>query len=105
MIVMFQGTNIENHGVTGAASIAAIMSAAKYNRKTLLIQLTNAEATNAQELLIGKKMQESQIRMETLRIEDKGIDALIRRAETSKLIKQKFDNACEALINFENMLD
>lgn len=105
MIVMFQGTNIENHGVTGAASIAAIMSAAKYNRKTLLIQLTNAEATNAQELLIGKKMQESQIRMETLRIEDKGIDALIRRAETSKLIKQNFDNACEALINFENMLD
>lgn len=105
MIVMFQGTNIDNHGVTGAASIAAIMSAAKYNRKTLYIQLTNADANDAEELLVGKKKQESQIIMETLRIEDKGIDALIRRAETSKLIKQNFDNACEALINFENMLD
>lgn len=105
MIVMFQGTNEANNAVTGAACIAAVMSAAKYNRKTLFIQMTESTATNAESLLIGKKKEETEIKLETYRLEDKGIDALVRRAETSKLVKENFDTDCEALLTYENMLD
>lgn len=103
---MFQGTNEANNDVAGAVSIAAVMSAAKYNRKTLLIQMTNMHFQNAENMLIGKKKEESQIKLETFRLEDKGIDALVRRADTTKkLTKEHFDMACEPLLKYENMLD
>lgn len=105
MIIMFQGThNSHNHAVETAA-IMAVLSASKFNRKTLLIQMTDTHTSVAEEFLVGKKKAESLIQMEVLRLEDKGIDALVRRTKTAKLVKDHFDSISEPLLKDENMLD
>ena len=106
MIVMFQGTNIANNEAIEAACIGATMSAAKYNRKTLLLQLTSMNERSAEDVLIGKEKKENEIYTETFRYSDTGIDALLRRASTSKLTKDTFDKTCSPLLKkHENMLD
>lgn len=106
MIVMFQGTNLAHNYAIEAACVGAIMSAAKYNRKTLLLQFTGMKERSAEDVLIGKEKRENEILTETFRYTDTGIDALLRRASTSKLTKDAFDKTCSPLLKkHENMLD
>lgn len=109
MIVMFQGVHNSYNGVTEACCIAAVMSATKYNRKTLLVQLTGSSALDAEKFLIGKDLADEEAIQtevnEIYRIDDRGIDALIRRAGTAKLTKDHFDSSCRPLLQYENMLD
>lgn len=106
MIVMFQGTNLSHNNAIEAACIGATMSAAKYNRKTLLLQLTNMTEKSVEDVLIGKEKKENEVLSETFRYADVGIDALLRRASTAKLTKDTFDKTCSPLLKkHENMLD
>ena len=105
MIVMFQGTNEAANGVAEASCIAAVMSAAKYNKKTLFIQMTEATGINIENLLIGKKKSETEVKLGKYQLEDKGIDALIRRAASAKLTEDAFDSTCSQLLAYRHMLD
>lgn len=112
MVIMFQGTHTSNNCVTGAAATSAVLSAIKFNRKTLMIQLTGTGRTEMQMLLEGQQIEESRLVAEAnalRRINDRGIDALMRRAEAAKLVKEHFDSSCEPLLEAkkatENMLD
>ncbi len=108
MKVMFQGAHSSNNGITEACCVAAIMSAAKYNRKTLILQLTGSGGIDAEKFMVGKDMDEelqTNDANEVYRINDKGIDALIRRAATAKLTKDHFDSSCKPLLEYANMLD
>lgn len=106
MIVMYQGTNLAHNNAIEVACIGATMSAAKYNRKTLLLQLTGMNEKSVEDVLIGKEKKENEILTEAFRYSDVGIDALLRRASTSKLTKEAFDKTCSPLLKkHENMLD
>lgn len=108
MKVMFQGAHSSDNSVMKACSVAAIMSSARYNRKTLVLQLTGSDNIDVEKYMIGKDMDEElQLNEanEVYRINDKGIDALIRRATTAKLTKDHFDSSCIPLLEYENMLD
>lgn len=109
MIVMFQGVHNSHNGAAEACCIAAVMSATKYNRKTLLLQLTSSDALSVEKFLIGKDLEEEEAIQkeanELYRIDDRGIDALIRRAGSAKLTKDHFDSSCRPLLRYENMLD
>lgn len=107
MITMVQGTrNAENSSASTCASLAVI-SALKYNQKTLVLQLTKISVPEILSILIGELKKEDAIIEGTgiYHINDKGIDALIKRAETSKLSKEHFDSSCDQLLNKANMLD
>lgn len=105
MIIMFQGTNEKDNGACGAACIAAVMSAAKYNKRTLFIQMTGSDEKNIEDYLIGKKKQETEVKLGRYQLEDKGIDALIRRAASSKLTEDGFDATCTQMLSYRHMLD
>lgn len=105
MFIFIQGTHKDHNNAEKIASIMATMSSAKYNLKTLLLQVTEMQAPQAQKLLIGKKLEQSRIRLEEIKINDKGIDALLRRVNTTKLVKDHFDTIGEPLLEYENMLD
>ena len=105
MVIMFQGTHVHHNSAIQTAAMAAVLSASKYNRKTILIQMTDIYAPVAEDFLVGKKKAESMIQMEVLRLEDKGIDALVRRTQSARLVKDHFDSISEPLLKDENMLD
>lgn len=105
MIIMFEGTNEASNDMAETACIASVMSAAKYNKKTLLIQLTNAAEKNVEDLLIGKKKAETEVKLGRYQLEDKGIDALIRRAASSRLTEDGFDATCTQMLAYRHMLD
>lgn len=110
MVVLFQGTHNDNHSVANVAAACSVLAAKTKNRKTLAIQLTSAGQTEIEDLLIGKKKMENRITDEMMgstgvfRISDRGIDALQRRSESQKLVKEHFNSSCEAVLE-DNLLD
>lgn len=110
MIVMVQGTHRSQNCSAHTFAMCGAMSALKLNKKTLMLQLTPAGSTDAEQLLIGKALNETTInttsQIEVYRIDDRGIDALMRRATSSKLGKEHFSSSCRALMEkSENLLD
>lgn len=105
MIMMIEGTNESSNHAAEVACIVAVMSAAKYNKRTLLIQLTDVAEENTENLLIGKKKAETEVKLGKYQLEDKGIDALIRRAVSSRLTEDGFDATCTQMLSYRHMLD
>lgn len=110
MVVMFQGTHSDNYSAVNLIAACSVLAAKKKNRRTLAIQLTSIGQTEIEDLLIGKKKAENRITDEIMgssgvfRISDRGIDALLRRSESQKLVKEHFNSSCEVLLE-DNLLD
>lgn len=104
MVIGVQGTASADNDMTGIASLVAVMSALK-KKKTLILQLSQSEDKSALFLLEGKELNEGRTsEMSSYRMSDKGIDALLRRANTIRLTQDNFETACEDVMDY-NFLD
>lgn len=106
MVLMVQGSYVSDNDATAIASAIAVTSAMNNSHKTLVMQLTNNKSVSALSILKGKEIAENTItELGTYHIEDKGIDALLRRAASIKLVKETFDSSTEPMLSYENYLD
>lgn len=106
MVVMVQGSYVSSNEATAIASAIAVSSAINSTHKTLVMQLTDNKSLSALSVLKGKEIAENTItELGTYQIEDKGIDALLRRAGSVKLVKETFDSSTEPMLSYENYLD
>lgn len=106
MVLMVQGSYVSENEATAIAASIAVTAAINNNHKTLVMQLTDNKSTSALSILKGKEIAENTItELGTYQIEDKGIDALLRRASSIKLVKETFDSSTEPMLSYENYLD
>lgn len=106
MVLMVQGSYVSENDATAIASAIAVSSAMDHNHKTLVMQLTDNNSLSALTVLKGKEIAENTItELGTYQIEDKGVDALLRRASSIKLVKETFDSSTEPMLSYENQLD
>lgn len=103
MVTIVRGTDKNNNKAAHATAILAGLSSVRKSRKALILQFY--QATPIEDLLIGKKRGETEIREIGFMFEDNGIDALFRRVETQRLMKEHFDACCTPILNAENLLD
>ncbi|MBO5623558.1 MAG: hypothetical protein J5959_18235, partial [Butyrivibrio sp.] len=106
MVLMVQGSYVSENEATAIAASIAVTAAINNNHKTLVMQLTDNKSISALTILKGKEIAENTItELGTYQIEDKGIDALLRRASSIKLVKETFDSSTEPMLSYENYLD
>ncbi len=106
MVLMVQGSYVSENEATAIAASIAVTAAINNSHKTLVMQLTDNKSVSALTILKGKEITENTItELGTYQIEDKGIDALLRRANSIKLVKETFDSSTEPMLSYENYLD
>ncbi len=106
MVLMVQGSYVSENEATAIAASIAVTAAINNNHKTLVMQLTDNKSISALTILKGKEIAENTItELGTYQIEDRGIDALLRRASSIKLVKETFDSSTEPMLSYENYLD
>lgn len=103
MIVLFKGTDKSKNYSPQALALCAGISATKYYKKTLVIQLTTKYPV--EKYLIGKKMTEQNIDDNSYLFEDTGLDSLIRRVGVATFRQEHFSNAVMPVVNSENLFD
>lgn len=103
MVILFKGTDVSDNYAPEALAMCAGLSATKFLKKTLVIQLTSKRPV--QQLLIGKRLKDQRINGQMYLFEDTGLDSLTRRAEITSLNVTHFDNACIPCLSSENLFD
>ena len=103
MIILFRGTGEGKHMSSEVLSIYAAINAIKYNRRTLVLQLTNNAPVEA--VLTGKADAEVELNHGQYKYSDKGIDTLLRKIETKSFDENTFDLACKSMLKAEHLLD
>ena len=103
MITVIRGTKESQHGILRAAAIIAEMSTHVYHRKTLILQaIDGAEDI---EYFINGRVQKEDDDIFGLDLGEKGIDALLLRAEGARVMKNNFDDLVNPTEPEENALD
>lgn len=103
MVILFKGTDTEMNMAPEALSLCAGLSATKYIKKTIIIQLTTKYPV--EKLLIGKKVEERSIKDDIQFFEDTGMDSLTRRAGVTTFNEKHFANAVTPVVNAEQLFD
>lgn len=103
MVIIVRGTDLNNNKSAHVTAMIAAMNAIRKSRKSLIIQFL--QKTPIDNLLIGRKQMETEVREVGFMFEDTGVDALFRRVETQRLLKEHFDACCTPILNAENLLD
>lgn len=103
MVILFKGTDKSKNYAPQAVALCAGLSATKFYKKTLVIQLTSRYPV--EDYLIGKKKSELSIDNRAYLFEDSGIDSLMRRVGVAAFRKEHFANAVTAAVNSENLFD
>ena len=103
MVIIVRGTDLNNNKSAHVTAMIAAMNAIRKSRKSLIIQFS--QKTPIDNLLIGRKQMETEVREVGFMFEDTGVDALFRRVETQRLLKEHFDACCTPILNAENLLD
>jgi len=103
MVIIVRGTDLNNNKSAHVTAMIAAMNAIRRSRKSLIIQFS--QKTPIDNLLIGRKQMETEVREVGFMFEDTGVDALFRRVETQRLLKEHFDACCTPILNAENLLD
>ena len=103
MVILFKGTDKSKNFSPQALALSAGISATKYYKKTLVMQLTTKYPI--ENYLIGKKIKERNIGDNAYLFEDTGIDSLIRRVGVAQFRHEHFANAVTPVTNSENLLD
>lgn len=103
MVILFKGTDRSKNLAPQALALAAGLSATKYYKKTLVLQLT----TNykVEEYIIGKRISEQSINDNLYLFDDTGIDSLTRRAGVTAFTEDHFQNAVMPTVSSENLFD
>lgn len=111
MIVVFHGTKLGKHGAAAAMVAIGSMEAFRTNKKVILMSFCSSDPKNNIENLanrqveVDEKTQSTIAALEGIEYDDSGVDALVRRAETGKLMAEHFDNAISPMIRTKNGLD
>lgn len=103
MIITIRGTDSNNNKAAHVTALLAGINASSKSRKSLVLQI--CKSVPIEDLLIGKKKQETDIRETGFMFEDTGVDALFRRIETQRIQKEHFDACCTPILNSDNLLD
>lgn len=103
MVILFKGTDKSKNYSPQALALCAGLSATKYLKKTLILQLTTKYPV--ENYMIGKKVSEQSISDSFSFFEDTGMDSLTRRAGVTTFNADHFANATTPLVSSENLLD
>lgn len=108
MIITFQGTAAGKHNAGAIAVMFAALTSFRTNKRCLVMSLCNPDkGRNIEDYAYAKYMDD----MDTndpdnmFRFDDSGIDALVRRAETSGLNEENFSNCVSPTVQTERALD
>lgn len=103
MVILFKGTDKSKNYAPQALALCAGLSATKYFKKTLIIQLTTKYPV--ENYVIGKRINEQSINTDSYLFEDSGMDSLTRRAGVASFNEAHFTNAVKAVLSSENLFD
>lgn len=103
MVILFKGTDKSKNLAPQAVALCAGLSATKYYKKTLIMQLTTKYPI--ENYMLGKKIKEQDLMQQQYIFEDTGLDSLTRRAGVTSFSKNHFANAVISSVNSENLLD
>ncbi len=103
MVILFKGTDKSKNYAPQAISLCAGLSATKYLKKTLILQLTTKYPV--ENYLIGKRVGEQSIDDNKYIFEDTGMDSLTRRAGVKSFTESHFANAVIPAVSSENLFD
>ncbi len=103
MVILFKGTDSFDNYAPQALALSAGLSAVKYLRKTLVIQLTAKDPV--EQYVNGKKIREQSLGNENYLFEDTGMDSLTRRAGITEFNESHFANAVLPVVSSENLFD
>lgn len=97
--------NMENIDAHASRVLAALASSVvfRYNKRVLILQIGQIEPV--ENILIGKKIQESQTILSNTAFKDSGIDALLRRSDMSPLSAKQFTDCCHPMVKGNNTFD
>lgn len=105
MITFIKGTERSHNGVLKVAALVAAMSSEIYQRKTLILQVAD-NLTDVEYLLTGHvKAEEAKEYANEINTEETGIDSLLIRAETERVVKEQFDSLIDPASKDTNGLD
>lgn len=103
MVIIFKGTDKSKNYAPQALALCAGLSATKYLKKTLIIQLTTKYPV--EKYLIGRKIDDQSIDIGLNLFEDSGMDSLTRRAGVTTFNADHFANAVKPVVSSENLFD
>jgi hypothetical protein len=103
MVIIFKGTDKSKNYSPQALLLCAGLSATKYLKKTLVLQLTTKYPV--EKYLIGKRVSEQSIDDKKYIFEDTGMDSLTRRAGVKTFTNSHFANAVMPAVSSENLFD
>lgn len=105
MIITVQGYNKKANHAEQVTAILAGMTAYQTGMKTLVLQLVNNRSNTVESMLTGIQETEKLIGSGKSLFAEEGMDALLRAADSGKLLKEDFDQYCTAMMKIENALD
>ncbi len=103
MIIAIRGTDINDNKAAHMTAVLSAVGAIKFSRKTIIMQLS--QGPDIEDILVGKRNAEVDIRDIGFIYEDTGMDALIMRAGSMRMQKEHFDVCCSSILDEDNMLD
>lgn len=103
MVILFKGTDKSKNYAPQALALCAGLSATKYYKKTLIIQLTTKYPV--ENYIVGKRMADQSIENGMYLFEDSGMDSLTRRAGVTTFTADHFANAVVPVVSSENLFD
>ncbi len=103
MVILFKGTDVSKNYAPQALSLCAGLSATKYLKKTLVLQLTTKYPI--ERYVIGKRISDQSIDDKKDLFEDTGMDSLTRRAGVKTFTATHFANAVVPAVSSESLFD
>lgn len=104
MIITFSGTNKGNNSSKKVAAAIGAMLSLSNNKKVCIIQISN-DSVGIEDLYNGKVLNQSTVGMKELGIDEHGIDSMIRKSDTMKLLSEHYYTACNCMLKSDNRLD
>lgn len=103
MIIIIRGSDWNHNKAAHTTALLAGCGSIKRTRKSIILQFCNRVPID--NILIGKRLRETDIKEVGFMFEDTGVDALCRRLTKERLQKEVFDSCCTPILNAENLLD
>ena len=105
MITFIKGTERSHNGVLKVAALFAAMSSEIYQRKTLILQVAD-NLPDVEYMLTGHvKADEAKEYANEINTDETGIDSLLIRADTERVVKEQFDSLIDPASKDINGLD
>ena len=105
MVITFVGTDKGSNSSKKVVAAIGSMLSLSNNKRVCIIQITN-DQTGVDSLFMGKAFKQSELnKLKKRGVNDKGLDALIRKASSMKLDKDHYHTACNAMLVSDNRLD